>query len=107
MKIDYTNAIYYAEAITNTPNDTPSRRKIFNENPHLVDEDGRPNAPIVRTITTKQDRHPNSGVILHDLHIAGNHSLDISHLENVSCLWDSMKVIIGVWWIRISKIEKI
>lgn len=71
LKIDYTNAIYYAEAITNTPNDTPSRRKIFNENPHLVDEDGRPNAPIVRTITTKQDRHPNSGVILHDLHIAG------------------------------------
>lgn len=52
------------EALDSTPNDTPSRRKIWNENPKIIDENNKlTKEKFIRTLTTKQDRHPNSGNI--------------------------------------------
>lgn len=62
LKTDYTNEKYCKEAEECQPNKTASRMKIWEENPQLTDcfgnvDDGK----ITATITTKQDRHPNSG----------------------------------------------
>ena len=55
-----------------TPNDTKSRRKIWLENPEIVHVDGKvTDDKFIRTITTKQDRHPNSGNIYFDSGVAG------------------------------------
>ena len=62
----------WKEAVDCTPNDTPSRRKIWQENPQIVREDGSlTKETFIRTITTKQDRHPNSGNIYFDSGIKG------------------------------------
>lgn len=62
----------WKEAFECTPNDTKSRRKIWNENPKIVDEKGKiTRENFIRTITTKQDRHPNSGNIYFDSHMDG------------------------------------
>lgn len=62
----------WKEAITCTPNDTPSRQKIWNENPKIIKEDGTLTSErFIRTITTKQDRHPNSGNLYFDCGIKG------------------------------------
>ncbi len=62
----------WTEAVECTPNDTPSRQKIWNENPKIVKEDGTfTDETFIRTITTKQDRHPNSGNIYFDCGIEG------------------------------------
>ncbi len=62
----------WSEAIECVPNDTPSRRKIWNENPKIVDSDGNiTKEKYIRTVTTKQDRHPNSGNIYIDTKIEG------------------------------------
>lgn len=62
----------WQEALECTPNDTVSRRKIWNENPQIVDENGKiTSEDFIRTITTKQDRHPNSGNIYFKSGIAG------------------------------------
>ena len=57
----------WQEALDCTPNDTPSRRKIWEENPQIVGKNGELfSEDFIRTITTKQDRHPNSGNIYFD-----------------------------------------
>lgn len=63
LRINYSKKIYKREAIECTPNDTPSRRKIWEENPKIILPDGslNPEVKYIRTITTKQDRNPNSG----------------------------------------------
>lgn len=62
----------WKEAVECTPNDTPSRKKIWEENPQIVKEDGSlTSEKFIRTITTKQDRHPNSGNIYFDSGIEG------------------------------------
>ena len=62
----------WQEAVECTPNDTVSRQKIWNENPKIVDEKGKiTSEDFIRTITTKQDRHPNSGNIYFKSGIAG------------------------------------
>ena len=62
-----TDSPLWQEAVDCTPNDTPSRRKIWNENPKIIDENGNiTKETFIRTITTKQDRHPNSGNIYFD-----------------------------------------
>ena len=60
LKTDYDNEIYFSEAIECQSNDTPSRRRIWENNLKIVDENGKI-APYVGTLTTKQDRDPNSG----------------------------------------------
>lgn len=68
LKVDYTNPLYYQEALDSQPNDTPSRREIWKDNIKLVDENNRfIERDFVSTITTKQDRHPNSGNIYFDV----------------------------------------
>ena len=61
LRMDYSNPIYKKEAEESQPRDTPSRRDIYVDNEKLYSK-GR-FAEIAPTLTTKQDRHPNSGVI--------------------------------------------
>ena len=64
LRTDYTNPIYLSEAIESQPNDTVSRKRIWEDNVQLTDERGKIRDDLVTgTLTTKQDRHPNSGNI--------------------------------------------
>lgn len=65
LKTDYSVKKYKSEAEVNQPNDTPSRRKIYEENDMLYDGVSV-NEIYVNTVTTKQDRNPNSGLITYD-----------------------------------------
>ncbi len=73
LRNDYRNPIYYDEALECTPNDTVSRRKIWEDNPQIVLEGNviNPDIDTIRTITTKQDRNPNSGNLYFDSGIEG------------------------------------
>lgn len=61
--LDYKNNLQYkVEADKSKPNDTPSRADILRDNDMLFD--GKTvNEIFVNTVTTKQDRNPNSGLI--------------------------------------------
>lgn len=65
LKIQYENEIYKSEALQSQPNDTKSRRAIYENNQKLLSNGVFAN--IAPTLTTKQDRHPNSGVIDFDI----------------------------------------
>ena len=54
---------YKKEADISQLNDTPSRQRIIDENDHIYETDTEEYISILKTITTKQDRNPNSGVI--------------------------------------------
>lgn len=73
LRIDYSDEKLFAEAVECTPNDTVSRREIWEDNPQIVLVDGSVNSKmdVIRTITTKQDRHPNSGNLYFDSKIKG------------------------------------
>lgn len=74
LRIDYDNhTSWFEEAVECTPNDTVSRRTIWEENPQLVLEGNivNPAYQVIRTITTKQDRNPNSGNIYINTGIEG------------------------------------
>ena len=73
LRNDYDNPLLLQEAIDCTPNDTPSRRRIWEENPQIILPDGslNPQVHTIRTITTKQDRNPNSGNLFFDCGIEG------------------------------------
>lgn len=73
LRTDYSNEKLFAEAVECTPNDTVSRREIWEENPQIVLSDGTLNSKfdVIRTITTKQDRNPNSGNLYFDCGIEG------------------------------------
>ncbi len=64
MRTDYDQESLRQEADESQPNDTPSRRDIFEKSVKLFD--GFNYADRVPTITTKQDRKPNSGVVVYD-----------------------------------------
>ncbi|WP_068620495.1 DNA cytosine methyltransferase [Trichococcus ilyis] len=63
LRLDYSNATYKREAIESTPNYTPSRVKIFETNKILAVDNVSNDTMIANTVTTKQDRNPNSGLI--------------------------------------------
>lgn len=65
LKTDYSNSVNFKEACEAQPNATPSRENIWKNNSKIINESGKI-APIVQTITTKQDRHPNSGNLYFD-----------------------------------------
>lgn len=66
LRLDYSkNEQYLLEAIKSTPNDTPSRQKI-RDGSRVLAEGQKPNNYIAKTITTKQDRYPNAGIIFHE-----------------------------------------
>lgn len=62
LRLDYSVRCYREEADANQPNDTPSRKKIRLQNDMLYDGKNI-NDIVVNTVTTKQDRNPNSGLI--------------------------------------------
>lgn len=66
LRIDYNNPILFEEAKECQPNDTASRRTIWENNPKIVDENQQILLNKVATLTTKQDRHPNSGNLYFD-----------------------------------------
>ncbi|MCH4475759.1 DNA (cytosine-5-)-methyltransferase [Staphylococcus haemolyticus] len=66
LRLNYSNELYKQEAIESTPTLTPSREKILKLNPVLAEDDIPMSNKYARTITTKQDRHPNSGIILYN-----------------------------------------
>lgn len=61
LKIDYNNETYLREAMECQPNDTPSRREIWADNLKITNKSGSIITDRVATLTTKQDRNPNSG----------------------------------------------
>ncbi|WP_303965603.1 DNA (cytosine-5-)-methyltransferase [Sporosarcina ureae] len=63
LRLDYSIDKYKQEAIESTPVFTQSRKKIYENNIILATDDLSNNKQFARTITTKQDRHPNSGII--------------------------------------------
>lgn len=63
LRLDYSNPIYQEEAIRNTPNYTPSREAIYKDNKILAVDHFVEKGTFANTITTKQDRNPNSGLI--------------------------------------------
>lgn len=73
LRTDYSRHELLEEAIESTPNDTVSRRKIWDENPQIILPGYKYNTTIdvVRTITTKQDRNPNSGNLYFESGIPG------------------------------------
>lgn len=73
LRTNYANRKIMDEAIESTPNNTVSRQKIWEDNPQIILPDGTFNTAIdaVRTITTKQDRNPNSGNLFFDSGIEG------------------------------------
>lgn len=63
LKLDYTIYKYRNEAIESTPAYTLSRKKIYENNTLLACDDEVIDYQYARTITTKQDRNPNSGIV--------------------------------------------
>jgi len=63
IKLDMSAAKYKEEADGSQPNDTPSRLKIWEDNIKIYDKNQNFTSKKIPTITTKQDRNPNSGVI--------------------------------------------
>ena len=63
IKNDYSNKVYKKEADECQANNTPSRKDIYNDNVKIIQDGKVCEDLIVPTVTTKQDRHPNSGVI--------------------------------------------
>lgn len=61
---------YKEEADASKPNNTQSRMKIFKDNDMLYDGK-KINEIIVNTVTTKQDRNPNSGLITYKNYARG------------------------------------
>lgn len=62
LRTDYANEIYKSEAEESNPFYTPSRRKILMDN-DIVFDGIKVVKDTIKTITTKQDRNPNSGII--------------------------------------------
>lgn len=65
LRINYNKKDIFEEAKLSQPKGTPSRLKIWNNNLKIFDENGNL-ANNSATITTKQDRHPNSGNLYFD-----------------------------------------
>ncbi len=73
LRIHYEDKKLFDEAVECTPSNTVSRQKIWEDNPQLVLPDNRINNAysVIRTITTKQDRNPNSGNLYFDSKVEG------------------------------------
>ena len=100
FRTDYTDKQLLEEAKECTPNDTPSRRKIWDENPQLVLEGNivNPDIDMIRTITTKQDRNPNSGNLYIDTCIPGRSNFRyltprecMLFMGLIDCVYDHIK----------------
>ena len=68
--LDYSVEKYKSEADESKPNNTPSREKIFLDNVILYDGKNILETAVT-TVTTKQDRNPNSGLITYKNYARG------------------------------------
>jgi len=86
FRIDYSRHDLLSEALECNPNDTVSRKKIWEDNPQLVLKGNviNPEFNMIRTITTKQDRNPNSGNLYFD--IGGEGKSSYRYLTPRECL---------------------
>lgn len=72
LRLDYKKRKeYYLEALESTPNWTLSRQAIYADSSKLA-YGNQTVGQIAKTITTKQDRNPNAGLIVHKLNLEGN-----------------------------------
>ena len=62
LKTNYGLKKYKDEANTSNPNNTKTRQKIYRQN-KIIFNGKKAVADTVGTITTKQDRHPNAGIL--------------------------------------------
>lgn len=69
LRINYSIEKYKNEADISNPNKTPSRDKIYTDNTLIYN--GKTLVSEIKTITTKQDRNPNSGIIEYPEHKPG------------------------------------
>lgn len=69
LRINYSIPQYKKEADISNPNKTPSRDKIYTDNTLIYN--GKVLVSEIKTITTKQDRNPNSGIIEYPEHKHG------------------------------------
>lgn len=70
LRLDYSNEQYYQEAVESTPNTSPSRDLILRTSRQLA-ICNETQGMITKTITTKQDRKPNAGIVVHNLVLEG------------------------------------
>ena len=70
LRTDYSVQQYREEADISNPNFTESRKRIY-ENNDIVFDGKCAVQDTIKTITTKQDRHPNSGLVLYPSHAQG------------------------------------
>ncbi len=82
LRLNYNNELLLNEANDSQPNDTPSRQMIFEKNLKLYD--GLNFSRIALTLTTKQDRHPNSGIIAYKNNLPGKSNF--RYLTGRECL---------------------
>jgi len=85
LRLDYSNGKYRKEAIESTPSYTPSREKIYDNNLILAVDDKAKENVYARTITTKQDRNPNSGIIAYNKIELVNHNKKYRNLTPREC----------------------
>ena len=62
LRLEYSVKKYKVEADISNPNNTISRQKIYEDN-QLIFDGEKMCCKTIKTITTKQDRNPNSGII--------------------------------------------
>lgn len=85
LKLDYNNSTYRDEAIISTPVFTPSRQRIFDDNKILATDQLAHDEVLANTITTKQDRNPNSGIISYDKFPLVDHNEKYRNLTSREC----------------------
>lgn len=85
LRLDYNIKKYDVEARLSQPNFTPSRVKIYNDSKKISDGN-KMLADFVTTITTKQDRNPNSGLILFDNDGVKNGKAPYRNLTGRECI---------------------
>ena len=85
LKLDYKVEKYKSEALESTPKFTPSREKIYENNIILAVDYKVVTNQHARTLTTKQDRNPNSGIIKYDKTILTKHNTKYRNLTPREC----------------------
>lgn len=85
LRLDYSIQKYRQEAIDSTPVYTPSRQKIYENNRILATDDKPNNLLCAKTVTTKQDRHPNSGIVEYSNNILTNINSKYRNLTPREC----------------------
>lgn len=78
LRVNHNNPKYFEEAKESTPNDTTSRRTIRKDS-QILSYGNNVVDTITKTITTKQDRNPNAGIIMHQQNF-GNGKINYRNL---------------------------